>query len=169
MDKYVVSKDWVTAAGFRAVVIMATTGHHCGYVAVPKEHPLFGKDYGDACDCLTFPSEEGMGKRGVIPMFCSNGESRPDVVFDVHGSLTYSGGNGEYPVKAPDVWWFGYDCGHAGDAKSEEYIAEMQTKYPDHAFLYHNYAGGVFRDLEYNIAECESLAQQLIDRVNFAK
>lgn len=169
MDKYVVNKDWITAAGFRAVVIMGTLGHHCGYVAVPKDHPLYGKDYGDDCECLTFPSDEVMGKRGIIPLFCSNGEPRPDVVFNVHGSLTYSGGNGKYPVKAPDVWWFGYDCGHCTDAPSDEYLEHMRIKYPDLPSVYSQVAGTTFKDLDYNIAECESLAQQLIDRVNFAK
>jgi hypothetical protein len=42
-----VEKDWTTASGLRAVVIAAQMGHRCGYVGVPKDHPLFGKDYGD--------------------------------------------------------------------------------------------------------------------------
>lgn len=166
MAEFTVVKDWTTAAGFRAVIIMGSLGHHCGYVAVPKEHPLFGKDYGADCECLTFPADEPAGKRGVFQLLCNNGEARPEVVFDVHGSLTYSGGNEKYPVPASDVWWFGYDCGHCYDAPSDEYLEQQRAKYPDLASEYSR-SGGIFRDVDYNVAECESLAKQLISRVNF--
>ena len=37
-----VEKDWTTAAGLRAVVIMGDMGSRCGYVGVPVGHPLHG-------------------------------------------------------------------------------------------------------------------------------
>ena len=63
-----VEKDWTTASGLRAVVIAAQMGHRCGYVGVPKDHPLFGKDYDDV-DAnvhggLTFSS----GETGKYPV-----------------------------------------------------------------------------------------------------
>jgi hypothetical protein len=52
------------------------------------------------------------------------------------------------------------------DAKSPEAIAALKEKYPDMPFMWESY-GGVFRDVEFNIAQCESLAEQLTTRVNF--
>lgn len=40
-----VVRDWITDVGLRAVVHMTPMGHHCGYVAVPPEHPEYGADY----------------------------------------------------------------------------------------------------------------------------
>lgn len=112
-----VQKDWITRAGLRAVVTAhETLGHHCGYVAVPEGHPLFGKHYDHAGD------------------------------IEVHGGLTYSGGEGKYPVEAGGVWWFGYDCAHLGDLiPGAVYTSPEDT----------------FKDLKFNECECESLAEQL--------
>lgn len=161
---FIVQKDWTTKAGFRAVIVLPDIGHHCGYVGIPPSHPLHGKNYGDVCDCLVFPSDESMGKRGVIPIFCSNGEATPDAVFDVHGGINFSGGDSDYPAKSTDLWWFGYDCGHSGDGRSESYLKTMEERYPNQPFMWTD--RGVFRDVDYCISECESLAQQLVDRVS---
>ena len=40
-------KEWTTEAGLKAIVIATPMGHRCGYVSVPAEHPLHGKDYND--------------------------------------------------------------------------------------------------------------------------
>lgn len=161
-----VEKDWVTQAGFRAVVIMGTMGSRCGYVGVPKGHPLYGARYSEPHPALVAPTgDEPIGKRGVMTLFCATpgAMNSPDMVFDVHGSLTYTGnGDGKYPVQS-ELWWLGYDCAHAGDGKSPEYIEEQQKRYPDRPFMWHN--DGVFRSLEYCIIECESLARQISDKV----
>lgn len=159
---YKVEKDWITAASFRAVVIY-TDSHRCGYVAVTPEHPLFGVNYRDTSNAVAFPAEEHIGKRGILALVCANAESpRLDVIFDVHGSLTYSGDAG-YPVPGDNLWWFGYDCGHYGDGKSPEYLQKVKELYPDSPFMWGDY--GVYRSLDYCTGECESLAQQLIDRI----
>lgn len=68
---YQVERDWTTQAGFRAVVTMGDMGHRCGYVGLPKEHPLYGTQYGDPSPALTAPSnDEPVGKRGVITLLC---------------------------------------------------------------------------------------------------
>ena len=36
--------------GHRCVVIFTDMGHRCGYVGVPKWHPLYGKGYDDYLD-----------------------------------------------------------------------------------------------------------------------
>src|SRR5690606_15444186 len=126
-------------AGFRAVVIMGSLGHRCGYVGVPAEHPLHGVEYSAASDAVAFPADEQIGKRGLIPLLCADPAepARLDVVFDVHGGLTYSGGDElGYPVEAKGLWWFGYDCGHAGDAASPEFQEQCRKDYPDKPFMW---------------------------------
>jgi len=103
---YKVEKDWIHN-GLRCVVILSTTlGHRCGYVGVPKDNPLFEKDYREI-----------------------------DFLIEVHGGLTYSGGGNEskYPVKS-DLWWFGYDCAHSGDGKDllncKPEVLKLEIKFP---------------------------------------
>jgi len=160
---FTIERDWTTKAGFRAVVMMGGMGHRCGYVGVPSGHPLHGVEYGADCAALVFPENESIGKRGIIPLLCANGEARPDVVFNVHGGLTYSVGNGAYPVES-DLWWFGFDCSHAGDAPSPEYCAKLRESYPDQSFMWRD-RDGTHRSLAYCVEECELLAQQFVDRV----
>lgn len=140
-------KDWTTKAGLRAVVILANDGsHHCGYVEVNKHHPLFGKHYGDKC-CPPLPEDEVVGKRGLISILinaCNEGDKISiDMYFNVHGGISFS----DKFKNESDGWWFGYDCAHLGDLTKGDY----------------SFGDGVWRDEEYCIAECESLAKQLVD------
>jgi len=154
MRAFTVEKDWTTHAGFRAVVIMGSMGHRCGYVAVSKDHPLHGVDYTDESPAVRFPADETVGKRGLIPLLCCGGKARLDAVFDVHGGLTYSGGSSDYPASSDGLWWFGFDCGHAGDAPEPSMWTRGGTR-----------GNGIHRTLDYCVGECESLAQQLVDRI----
>lgn len=87
-SNYLVAKDWITAAGFRAVVVLVfhdLPSHFCGYVAVPKDHPA-----------------------------CVNAELEQEL--EVHGGITFSELNPEYPVSTLEpTYWLGYDCAHSGD------------------------------------------------------
>ena len=47
--KYIVEKEF-NHNGLKCVVIFSNMGHRCGYVGVPKWHPLYGKDYMDYLD-----------------------------------------------------------------------------------------------------------------------
>lgn len=162
---YEVKKDWITEAGFRAVVIMTDIGHHCGYVGLPEGHPLYGVGYGDETDKLKpLDDDEPIGSRGVMSVFCAalagGFKTSPEDVFNVHGSLTYAHNNPMYPVPSNDLWWFGYDCGHSGDARSPEYIA---LKPEADRWLYEE-QHSTFKDLDYCVRECESLARQIVER-----
>ncbi len=162
---FTIEKDWTTQAGFRAVVTMSDMGHRCGYVGVAPGHPLHGVEYGHTCAAIQAPDDDApVGKRGVISLLCATPErmTSPELAFDVHGSLTYSGGNGKYPVES-DLWWFGYDCAHSGDGRSPEYLEAQRERYPDSPIMWHD--DGEFRSLEYCVAECESLARQIVERV----
>ncbi len=65
-------------------------GVWCGYVGAPPGHPWHGGGY-------------------------------DEVPADVHGGLTYSSAcagdicHVPLPGEPDDVWWLGFDCGHAGD------------------------------------------------------
>jgi hypothetical protein len=166
---FTVEKDWVTKAGLRAVVIMSSMGHHCGYVGVPSGHPLHGTKYNEPTAALIPPNDgEPVGKRGAISVMCAafNPElmQAPEMVFDVHGGLTYSGGSADYPAVSDGLWWFGYDCGHYGDSKSPEACQRSREKYPNDPILWDSEYDGTFRDLPYCVRECESLARQIVEK-----
>lgn len=158
---YDIEKDWITTAGFRAVVIMGSMGHRCGYVGVSESHPLYEKDYNDALESINVDEDESIGKRSILGLLCSKANS-PSLAFDVHGGITYADGgkDSKYPVIS-DLWWFGYDCNHLGDAKSPEYIDKKALQ--GHSF--YSYQDGIHRSLDYCIAECESLATQFLTKV----
>lgn len=151
---YVIEKDWMTKAGYRAVVIMSTDrteNHRCGYVGVSKDHPLFGLGYSDKSAALRPANDdEEIGDRGAMTLLFGAVDEkyreRIDFIFDVHGSLTFSGNGkeGAYPVQS-DLWWFGFDAAHHGD--------DME--------------GG--RSLAFMAYQCERLADQFTSRVIFAK
>lgn len=86
--------------GYQCVVTFDNNGYRCGYVGIPKTHPLYGKYYDDV-DCL-----------------------------HCHGGVTYSGGGekSQYPVES-DLWWFGFDCGHEEDHNvPKEFVANECKK-----------------------------------------
>ena len=122
--------------GFRCVIVMQDLGHRCGYVGIPASmnHPLFGVD----CDRLG---------------------SSFGLYLEVHGGLTYSSGEPDYPIaNEQNWWWFGFDCGHAGDAPEIEKIKDPRLKAM--------YSGlkrplGKVRTLDYCVEECMKLANQL--------
>ncbi len=133
-EKVVVEKDW-EHCGLRCIALaLHSVGHRCGYVGVPKAHPLYGVSY-----------------------------SEHETSFEVHGGLTYSSdGEGGYPTESDGVWWFGFDCGHAGDAKDPNLMDDSTKDNICRIFSEGFDVGrGVVRTLEYVIPECQSLAAQL--------
>lgn len=155
MSEVIVERVWTTAPGFPALAVVTSMGHRCGYVGVPGDHPLYGVDYSQECECLTFPADEEVGNRGVIPLLVGN-RTAPDVVFNVHGGLTFSGRRDSIADVDSAYWFFGFDCAHAGDAPDPAY-APLSERY--------GWTGGVVRSLPYVEQECESLAEQLISRI----
>jgi len=116
-------------AGFPLLAVRhSRSGHWCGYVAVPPTHPAYGKDY-------------------------------DDVDVQVHGGLTYADKcqgsvcHVPKPGEPDDVWWFGFDCGHAGDLSPFMKAALGAFGFP--------LDGMEYRTLEYVQVECSALAAQL--------
>lgn len=153
--------------GYKCVVIMTDMGHRCGYVGIPKKHPLYGV-YGSE-EHKSLPAEDlqqqEVGKRGIIPLVCFGAKedkvyASPDVYFDVHGGITFSDGGLRALPDVKDLWWFGFDCAHAGDApdlnKMNPKLREVYEKFPSKT--------DVVRTLKYCIQECKNLADQLKEK-----
>lgn len=115
-------------------------GHWCGYVGVGPDHPLF--------------------------------ESGEDEVLPAHGGVTYTGHceDDERPLRErvchlaepgePDqLWWFGFDCAHAGDlspgmhAMEREASMRLGIRIPS--------LGSTYRDIGYVKVVCGMMAHAL--------
>jgi len=161
-------------AGYKCIVIMVAMGHRCGYVGIPKDHPLYGLDYSDKSNCLKSLDVKDMSieNASVGQLLAGlSGEYNeeyitPEMYFSVHGGITYAGGSSsKYPIKS-DLWWFGFDCAHSGDGKDLELALEYGLIDNNH----YNSITSVERtfptydkvkSLEYCIGECKNLAEQL--------
>jgi len=169
-DRYIVEREF-EHAGYQCVVTFGYMGHRCGYVGIPKEHPLYGKK----CEEYLEIKKKDIGDRkvsGIFPLLgaCLDEDERIriEAYFQCHGGITYSGGgeNSHYPI-ASDLWWFGFDCAHAGDKRDLKlaydrfpnkreilkYQMELEEKYP--------IEDDVIRTEEYVADECRKLAEQL--------
>lgn len=164
-----IEKIWKTRAGHKAVVIFTRESHRCGYVGVPEGHPLYGKSYGEQLDCLkVLEDAEPVGERSPIALLIAAGSGNyqsVDIAFDVHGSVTWAdylvdpkgdeGAEltawGKAAIEAglkDGLWYIGYDCAHYGDGTLGPHGSD-----------------GPVRSLEYCEQQCESLSQQIIERV----
>ena len=140
----IILKEWKTKEGYMAAIMQHPFGHNCGYVGVKKNHPLYGKSYSQHCDCLIKSRDkalkEPVGKRGIVPVFCYDGESASmDIVFNIHGGITFAETTKTYPIETEELLhWIGFDCSHLDDTPEK-------------------------CDLDYCINECENLSKQLSD------
>jgi len=130
-------------AGLPCLALRNHYGNWCGYAAVPPGHPLHRKPY-------------------------------DEVDVSVHGGLTYASLCADAichvpkPGEPEDVWWFGFDCGHAGDFSPQMHAflsSRGRREQPyDHAGAV---AAGrfdveVYRTLDYVQDETNHLAEQLV-------
>ena len=137
--------QWKTDTGLPALIVRNELGGLCGYVAVAEGHPCYGKDY---------TSEYETGDDGEPDYACRKDNPVNDLC--VHGGITY--GNKcagpichiPEPGEPDDVWWLGFDCGHAGDAMPGMLTHGMTA-----------FAGSDYRGVDYVTRQCERLAVQL--------
>lgn len=45
-DRYIVEREF-EHSGYKCAVTFGVGGYRCGYVGIPKNHSLYGKDYSD--------------------------------------------------------------------------------------------------------------------------
>ncbi len=129
-------------------------GHLCGYVEIPSGHPLFGCDYSDPVPASLIERAKAImdgpaGKRGALEIFCIAGRGGllAGDLFDVHGSITFSGE--PYWSDPATEFWYGFDCAHCDDVSPF-----ARSPLQEHA---------TYRDIDYVKAECASLARQIHD------
>lgn len=155
-------------AGFACIVLrVRESGHLCGYVGVPNGHPLYGVAYSAESEALRAqlerrkeqPIGEQPGMGLMIQMLGGELRATPDAALNVHGGITYSEKCAGRVCHVPrdgmpaDVWWFGFDCAHAGD------FSPGMTRFRWQYGL--SSAGGTYRTVEFVQDECRSLAEQL--------
>lgn len=141
---------------------MSHSGVLNGYVAVEKSHPFFGKKYSEKITLESEPVFNG----NFIGLLLATGDSDHkenryslDMALNVHGGLTYSD-DGLFGIDKEvfgDLWWFGFDTAHAGDANG--FIMPDFPSFPDDEY----------RDMKYVRNETEKLADQLAQFANKPK
>lgn len=150
---------------YKYMVIATDMGHRCGYVKIPTSHYLYGKSYHQ--NLTKVPSKTlktlKVGKRGSIPLFLMALSKKKkitmDILFNVHGSITFSG---RFRDKRQKGFWIGFDCAHSGDKRdptimSEKYINIFANL--DSSPYFRNDILWTNKDV---IAECKSLIRQVI-------
>lgn len=150
------------AHGFAYEVIALSEGWRCGYVRIPEGHPLFGVGYNSPAPGYTKAAieNEPIGKRGIFPLIVASLDDDGlslELLFDVHGSLTFSGERNE-----KGDWWLGFDCAHAGDGKDESLMTDPRLLEIHRRFHFGD--DDPVRTAEYVEAECISLARQIAER-----
>lgn len=146
--------------GFTWECIITEMGHRCGYVKIPHGHAIYKVDYQKPIKGYkkSLLANEAMGKRGVLTVFCNclkddEDDIGIDILFDVHGSITFSGSRHE-----ADDWWIGFDCAHADDAPDPAFMSEEIKHSLEKAPYYTN---GTIRSREYVEEECRYLCKQI--------
>lgn len=136
-------KSWTDeSTGLPCLIVRNRFGTLCGYVGVTKGHIFYERSYSSY--------RESDPERGESP------EDR----IEVHGGLTYSGECQVNVCHEPelgashDVWWFGFDCGHAWDISPFMIKLDAEHGFPPTP-------GQTYRDIAFVEGECAGLAKQL--------
>lgn len=136
------------ASGYDLIMMRARDGNLCGYVGVPRAHPLHGWESG------AVPAGLGIEVHGGITYsrICDGGPSpdsgiRAEARRICHSHVTplrrepIANATGQR-AEGADAWWFGFECDCAGDlvpgnvAHAERAAAAgMAQVYRDHAYV----------------------------------
>lgn len=155
-------QQWQDATtGLPCLIVRNTriTGALCGYVGVGRDHPAHGMSHDHWCANYTDDDSPGL----------SSIQKAINAV-EVHGGLTFASGcsHGDDPSEGichipgngepDDVWWFGFDCAHAGDVSPaiDATLREIGSPRREIVGWEQHY-----RDMAYVEAEVASLAAQL--------
>lgn len=169
------------AEGLKCAMRRNHRGVWCGYVGVGPEHPLHGLPTNHV---LKLPPSWFKGRKldqGHSPFdlfihIAKGAESLDDgcpisLALHVHGGCNWS--KNYIPDEKPDGrWWFGFDCGHAHDlapdSNETKLLLEMVESMPEEAretmrdIVLRERRDAIYRDQQYVVSECQSLAAQLV-------
>lgn len=154
--------------GLKCVVLLTSIGHRCGYVGVGNNSFFYGKKYYEDLkkpELLEKIRKEPIGKRNILNLLLWDRKKiTPELLFDVHGGITYSDNKKDYPIVDHHLWWFGFDCNHCDDAKDwkttkKNFPKEEWENYYKVDQMYP--IQGIIRTKEYVEQECKNLAAQI--------
>lgn len=147
------------ATGLPCLIVRGPAGALCGYVGVPEGHPLHGVGYSEC-------------PKGCGEDHCSHS---PESTINAHGGLTFADScnpkakedrgicHKPAPGEPDHVWWFGFDCAHAGD-----FCPMFEGRYYTKSTLGMPTGWGTvveYRNIAYVTEQCRGLAQQLAARM----
>ena len=121
--------------GFKYVITTMSLGHRCGYIEIPKSHPLFQLDYDDD----KFPNIE------------------------VHGGITYA--DKPHWDESACGWYIGFDRGHYDDLPDIELMSDEYKKLRnlDSLIVSSDLNHATVKSLEFVEDECKNVIEQLIN------
>lgn len=162
------------------LIVRGPSGALCGYVGVAPGHPLHGSAYGAK---TTLPREtlvRLLTDREVLSLYSDDLDSEEGIsvesILPAHGGITFAEAcvhgaesSGICHVPAPgepdNVWWFGFDCAHAGDftpGTNHRLPADLR----DHIGAPTGWGRTIqYRNVGYVEAECRTLAEALASLV----
>lgn len=156
-------------------------GQWCGYVGIGPDHPWFGLTH----NTIIKPTPDMLENRslddmGVMDVFCQGLSGRDPtqeieiaLALRVHGSITWSGelpGGDEFMQQ---LFWYGFDCGHAFDlvpglqGTMNKFIERFAGGLPKDKqekvkkIMHDAHLKSVYRDQQFVVSECQQLAAQL--------
>ena len=112
-------------------------GNWCGYVGLPPEHPLYGKDYED----VDFEVHGGL----TFADKCSPGEDESRGICHIPA-----------PGEPDHVWWLGFHCADCYDYSPLDVKRANEWGHP-----FTLYSEEQYRTLDYVRQECARLAAQV--------
>lgn len=139
--------------GLWCLVLDTGTGHHCGYVQIPEDHPWYGvyyngktaeeRELGKAWMFAVAADSKAREAAGDPDHFLNALNAHPspnrEIAYEetvegmvsVHGGITFSELTNFAQVLdqgdgIPEGWWIGFDCAHAGDAPSPLWLEAMR-------------------------------------------
>jgi len=130
------------ASGYPCLIRRISCGVFCGYVGIPNDHLLHGKNYNDIdINChgdLTYSEAcDGNKEFGICHIAK---ESEED-----------------------DIWWFGFDCGHAHTDLLPIKMSGFDSFLNNIVSFREEYKKPTYKNMGFVKDECKSLASQLFN------
>lgn len=138
-DKVVIEKTFMTQEGYYAVCIFQPMLHRCGYLGLPKGHPLYESEN------PLYESENWFITKYL----------------QVHQGITFEGAWDFKGVLPNEFYFLGFSCSHIGD--KDDTISGIRYGYkiwPKSVGKF-NVEGATIKDLSFVIEQLRKLSKQV--------